>query len=259
MHVLDPAFASAQPVPPGATAADYRRMQGQLGTTRTVVVQARPYGFDNRVVLDAIAQLGADRTRGVAVVHPGISDGALETLHHGGIRGVRFTLYTPTHAPLGFDQVQAVADRIRPWGWHLQLHWTADQIVEHAGLLNRLQVPLVFDHLARLPLPAGTTHPAFATVCRLIDQGHTWVKLSGAYLCSHTGLANGYQDTTPLAQAWLQAAPERLVWGSDWPHVTESAHPPDTPGLLDLLGTWAPSSGAQQRVLVDNPALLYGF
>ena len=259
MHIFDARFPGQSPVPSGATAADYRQVQARLGTTRTVVVQPRPHGTDNGVTLDAIAQLGLENARGIAVVRPDVSDDALQALHAGGIRGVRFTLYTPRQAPLTFDMVEPVAQRVRDLGWHLQLHWTADQIVAHEALLRRLRVPLVFDHLARLPLPAGTRHPAFAIVRDLLAQQRAWVKLSGAYLDSRLGAAASYTDVLAVARAWVECAPDRLVWGSDWPHTTESAHPPDDAQLLALLTEWTGTEDIRRRVLVDNPTVLYGF
>lgn len=259
MHVFDARFASPVRVPAAATVADYRPVQARLGTTRTVVVQPRPYGTGNSVTLDAIARLGRENARGVGVVRPDVSDGELYRLHEGGIRGVRFTLYTPEHAPLAFDMVEPVALRIHDLGWHLQLHWTADQVVAHESVLRRLRVPLVFDHLARLPLPEGTRHPAFGIVRDLLAQGRTWIKLSGAYLCSRAGAAAGYADVLALARAWVGCAPDRLVWGSDWPHTTEAAHPPDTVHLLQMLTQWTGTEEIRRRVLVDNPAALYGF
>ena len=230
MHVFDPRFPACAPVPARAEVSAYRQVQARLGTARTVVVQPRAYGTDNRITLDAIAQLGAAQARGIAVLRPDVSDRELQRLHDGGIRGVRFTLYTPRHAPLDFDTVEPVAQRVRCLGWHLQLHWTAQQIADHEDLLRRLPVPLVFDHLARLPLPQGAGHPAFGIVRDLAVQGRAWVKLSGPYLCSRAGA--GDAEVQALARAWVACAPDRVVWGSDWPHVTEQPHAPDAVNLL---------------------------
>ena len=257
VHVFDPRFAACAPVIAGADVRAYRQVQARLGTSRTVVVQPRAYGTDHRVTLDAIAQLGTARARGIAVLRPDVSERELQRLHEGGIRGVRFTLHTPQHAPLDFGLVEPVAQRIRPLGWHLQLHWTAQQIVSHEALLRRLPVPLVIDHLARVPLPQGARHPAFAIVRELALQGRAWVKLSAPYLCSPAGV--DAQEVHALARAWVACAPDRLVWGSDWPHATEQPHPPDAVHLLGLLAEWAASPDLRRRILVDNPAALYGF
>lgn len=259
IHILDASLDARTPADHDATVDHYRALQALLGTQRTVVVQPRPYGTDHRVTLDAIARLGLDRARGVGVVHPDVSEAELDTLHAGGIRGARMSLYTPQQAAVSFDMVEPLAHRLQARGWHLQLHWTADQIVAHAPVLLRLPIPLVFDHLARLPVAEGARHPAFAVVRELIAQGRAWVKLSGAYLCSQQPAGSGHPDVADIARAWVALAPERLVWGSDWPHTTEPAHKPDDTALLDLLYDWTGSERVAHQVLVDNPARLYSF
>lgn len=259
IHVFEPGLTGRGFVPASAAATDYQQVQARLGTSRTVIVQPRAYGTDNRVTLEAIARLGQRDTRGIAVLHPDVPERELDALHAGGIRGVRFTLYTPENAAVDFSMVEPLARRIARLGWHLQLHWTADQIVQHAPLLARLPVDLVFDHLARLPLPGGTAHPAFGVVRELLEKKRAWVKLSGAYLCSLQGAAAAYADVAPLARAWVACAPDRLVWGSDWPHTTEHNPAPDALRLLGLLSKWAPGEATRRRILVDNPAALYGF
>ncbi|WP_236873337.1 amidohydrolase family protein [Burkholderia sp. PAMC 26561] len=262
MHVYDRRFladgASQANFPDRASAAEYLEVQRQTGTTRTVVVTPRNYGSDNRVTLDAIQALGRERTRGVGVLTPEVTDAQLEQLHNGGVRGIRFTLYTPANAAVRFDMVEPLAQRIAELGWHVQLHWTAAQIVEHRAMLARLPSAIVFDHLARLPLPDGASHPAFNIVRDLAESGRVWVKLSGPYLDSCVGLADDYADTAPVARAWIGALPDRVVWGSDWPHVTES-HKPDDTRLLDLLDTWTEDTAVSDRILVDNAAALYDF
>jgi D-galactarolactone isomerase len=261
MHIYDLRFAHTGPderIEPRATVEDYLAVRQRLGLPRTVVVTPRNYGTDNRVTLDAIKRLGAQQTRGVAVVRPDVTDHELNGLHEGGIRGIRFTLYRPEHAVVAFDMVETLANRVQPFGWHLQLHWTADQVVEHRQLIERLTVPLVFDHLGRLPLPQGTAHPAFAIMRRRVDEGRAWVKLSGPYLDSLDGARHDYRDVDPIARAWVDAAPERLVWGSDWPHSTEAIKPDDT-HLLAMLPRWADDDKVRERILVHNPAQLYGF
>ncbi|RSZ39703.1 MULTISPECIES: amidohydrolase family protein [unclassified Variovorax] len=262
IHVYDrrfPLHGSPDAMLDNATADDYRLLQQRIGTQRTVVVQPRVHGTDNSVTLAAIQALGAERTRGVAVVRPEVSDAELERLHAGGIRGIRFTLYTPANAATDFAMVEPLAHRVHAFGWHVQLHWSAAQIVEHSALLARLPCTIVLDHLARMPLPDAQAHPAFDVVSRLLDSGSTWIKLSGAYLDSQVGAQGGYADTTGIAQAWVRQAPERMVWGSDWPHPTEREARPDDAQLFDLLGQWVPDEAERHRVLVDNPARLYDF
>jgi len=262
IHVYDrrfPMYGSPDAMLDNATADDYRLLQQRTGTQRTVIVQPRVHGTDNSVTLAAIRALGAHRTRGVAVVRPEVSDAELKQLHEGGIRGIRFTLYTSTNAATDFSMVEPLGRRVHALGWHVQLHWSADQIAAHAALLDRLPCTVVFDHLARLPQPDGLSHPAYRVVSRLLDNGRTWIKLSGAYLDSAAGAEGGYADTIDVARAWATQAPERVVWGSDWPHPTERTAKPDDAQLFDLLGRWVPDETARRRVLVDNPARLYDF
>ncbi|BEP43294.1 amidohydrolase [Variovorax sp. V15] len=262
IHVYDrrfPMYGSPDAMLDNATADDYRLLQQRTGTQRTVVVQPRVHGTDNSVTLAAIQALGAHSTRGVAVVRPEVSDAELKQLHEGGIRGIRFTLYTSANAATDFSMVEPLARRVHALGWHVQLHWSADQIAAHAALLDRLPCTVVFDHLARLPQPDGLSHPACRVVSRLLDNGRTWIKLSGAYLDSAAGAEDGYADTIDVARAWATQAPERVVWGSDWPHPTERTAKPDDAQLFDLLGRWVPDEAARRRVLVDNPARLYDF
>ena len=260
IHIYDPRYpflVTGSPAATHASTADYRQLQRRNGTQRAVIVQPRVYATDNRATLRAIAELGVDNARGVAVISQDIRDDALAALHAGGIRGIRFSLYTPVAAATDFGMVEPLAHRIHALGWHVQLHWHADQIVAHEALISRLPCAVVFDHLGRLPPAQGIAHPAFALIRRWLDRGSTWLKLSGAYL--NTEDHAHYADTVATAQAYVRAAPERLVWGSDWPHTTEPEHKPDDAQLLDLLGVWAPETKDQHRILVDNPQALYGF
>ncbi len=261
LHIYDPAFEMAWPSLRAVTDAstrEYRLLQERLGTTRAVVVQPAAYGTDNRVTLDAVARLGAERARGVAVAHPSVSDAELETWHAGGIRGLRFTLHDPHTAITSTDMIEPLARRVQALGWHVQLHLRGEQIVAMADLVLGLPGTVVIDHMARLPQPASTHHAALAIVKRLLDGGRAWVKLSGPYLDSRTGSPR-YADVKPVARALIEHAPERMVWGSDWPHPTESGGKPDDAVLLDLLQEWVDSEPARKRILVANPAELYGF
>ncbi|HSB71343.1 MAG TPA: amidohydrolase family protein [Candidatus Methylomirabilis sp.] len=260
IHIYDPRFPPGGPTArlmTQARVAEYRLLQKRIGTTRTVVVTPSAYGTGNQVTVDAIAQLGPTTARGVAVVLPTISDTELKTLHDGGIRGIRFTLFDPKTAVTTIDMIEPLSRRVNDLGWHVQIHLRGDQIVEAANLLQRLPSPLVFDHMGRLPQPAGTDHPAFQILRQLIDKGRTWIKLSGAYQDSKVGPPS-YADTTRVAQAYIKAAPQRMVWGSDWPHPTEKEKPNDAV-LFDLLAEWAPDEATRHRILVENPETLYGF
>jgi predicted TIM-barrel fold metal-dependent hydrolase len=261
LHIYDARFAQsvdAAALQDLATVNEYRLLQKRLGTERAVIVTPRSYGVNNDVTLDAIAQLGIDRTRGVAVLRSDVSDTTLKALDAGGIRGVRFSLYTPKHAAASFEMVEPLAARIASLGWHLQLHWTADQIVEHKAMLKRLPTPIVLDHMTRLPQPLGLAHPAVKIVEHLLAQGRTWIKLSGAYLDSQVGEAGNFLDIDAVARHWIATAPNRLVWGSDWPHPTETIKPNDA-NMLDMLGRWTTERSVIEQILVSNPSELYGF
>jgi predicted TIM-barrel fold metal-dependent hydrolase len=259
MHNYDSRFPVAPYAklrPADATPDDYRLFQKRIGTTRNVVVTPSTYGTDNSCTLDAMAKLGAS-AHGVAVVDTSVSDAELKRLNESGIRGIRFNLVQSGATTI--DMVEPLSKRVNDLGWHVQIHMLGDRIVEVGDLLLRLPSPIVFDHLARIPEPAGVDHPAFAVVRKLIDGGRTWVKLSGAYQDTKVG-PPGYDDSSKVARAYVKAAPERLVWGSDWPHPTEKVDAkPDDAILFDLLIDWAPDEAIRNRILVDNPAELYRF
>jgi len=260
IHIYDPRFPPGGPTTrlmTNARVAEYRLHQKRVGTTRTVVVTPSAYGTGNEVTLDAIAQLGPNVARGVVVIHPTLTDAELKRMHDGGIRGIRFTLFDPKTAVTTIDMIEPLSKRVNDLGPHVQIHMRADQIVDAADLLQRLPSPLVFDHMGRLPQPAGIEQPAFQVLRRLLDTGRTWVKLSGVYQDSKVGPPT-YADTTKVAQAYIKAAPQRMVWGSDWPHPTEKEKPNDAV-LFDLLTDWAPDEATGRRILVENPEDIYGF
>jgi predicted TIM-barrel fold metal-dependent hydrolase len=256
IHIYDPRFQPVVTHPTQATVADYRLLQKRIGTSRVVIVQPRNYRIDNSATLDAIRQLGIAHARGIAVLHPDVPEAELRRLHDDGIRGIRFTLGSPATAVVTVDMIEPLAKRIAPYGWHVQLNMETDQIAEHADLLRRLPAQIVFDHLGKLGL-TGLGHPAYGLIRELLDAERAWVKISGAYMNTRVG-PPGYADATAVAQAFVKAAPERLVWGSDWPHPTPSAFPDDAV-LFDLLSIWAPDEAVRKRILVQNPEALYGF
>jgi predicted TIM-barrel fold metal-dependent hydrolase len=261
IHIFDKRFPASphwrgQPVDDSNVAA-YRLFQKRIGTTRVVVVNPSTYGTDNRSTLDGVAQLGKS-ARAVVVVDLDIADSALKEMAAQGAVGIRVNFVSPQ--PWGAttaERLEAMAKRIEPLGWHIQVYMTGDQIADLADVLARLPTPLVIDHLARLPPAVGTGHRAYPVVRKLLDGGRTWIKLSGAYLNTESGPPT-YADATRVAQSYVNAAPERLVWGSDWPHRGEK-NLPDDAVLFDLLAAWAPDEATRRRILVDNPSQLYQF
>lgn len=259
LHVYDarfPYMPNAVLKPPLATVADYKLLQKKLGITRAVVVQPSTYGTDNSCTLDAIAQLGD--ARGVCVVNASISDAELKRLHDGGIRGARiqFGLGNPVSA----EEVLPLAKRIAKLGWHIQCNMPPEQLVQMEALLLSLPVPVIIDHLARA---VDTNSPQYGTVRRLLDSGKGWVKVSGAYLYGG-GTAPDYAGASAAARSYIIAAPERCIWGSDWPHpdATKALNPvamPDDVILLNLTTRWAPDEKLRHRILVKNAEKFYGF
>jgi D-galactarolactone isomerase len=257
MHIYDSRF----PVAPNATLKpadakpdDYRLLQKRIGSTRNVVVTPSTYGTDNSCTLDGMTKLGGN-TRGVAVVDTSVSDAELKRLNGLGVRGIRFNLVQAGATTV--EMLEPLSKRVNDLGWHVQIHMLGDGIVNIEDTLQRLPSPIVFDHMGRIPKEAGVDHPAFTVIRKLIDKGRTWVKLSGAYMDTKVGPPT-YSDSTKLAQAYVQAAPQRMVWGTDWPHPTEKDKPDDAV-LFDLLTMWAPQEATRDRILVGNPAILYGF
>jgi predicted TIM-barrel fold metal-dependent hydrolase len=261
-HIYDPArFAMVptpgRPAPSNGSMQEFRLLQKRLGTTRHVVVQPRNYGVENEVTLDALKQAGGN-ARGVVVVRPTITDEDLKRFDAAGVRGIRFSIGDPKSRVVQPDMIEPLAKRIAPLGWHIQFNMEAGQVVELADILRRLPTQLVFDHLGNPTLPAGIEHPSHAIIRDLVDKGRAWVKLSGAYSNTKIGPPD-YPDATKIAQTFVKAAPERLVWGSDWPHPTETGTKPDDAVLFDLMTVWAPDEKIRNRILVNNPETLYGF
>lgn len=262
MHIFEPRFppsAHWKRQPPEATVEDYRLFQRRIGTSRTVVVTPSTYGTDNRCTLDAVAELGAS-ARAVAVVDTSVSDAELKQLARSGVCGIRVNFVSPqSWGVTTADMLLNLSKRLNDLDldWHVQVFMYGDQIMEMEDVLDRLPSTLVIDHIGRIPQPAGIDHPAFAAIRRLLDKGKTWVKLSGAYMDTQEG-APHYADIGRVARALIKAAPERLVWGSDWPHTIASTLPDDAQ-LFDLLADWAPQESVRRRILVTNPETLYGF
>jgi D-galactarolactone isomerase len=258
MHIIDIArFPSARQQVTRSTVDDYRLWQKRIGTSRTIVVQPRNFELDNAATLYGVGQLGPN-ARGVVVVDTSITDAELKRMTDAGVRGTRFSLADPS-MPLKIDMIEPLAKRVADFGWHIDFHATGDQVVELAEVFRRLPTQMVFDHMGQPPLPAGMNHPSHPILLRLLEGGRTWVKLSSPGSNSVLGPPT-YADATKMAQSFVKAAPERLVWASDWPHPCSPLdRKPNDAQIFDLMLEWAPNEAMRNRILVDNPATLYGF
>jgi len=259
-HVFGPAarfpYAAGRAyTPPDCTTADYVQMLRTVGCERAVIVQPSCYGTDNSATLDALRS-GSFAFRGVAVISGAESDAGLASMHEAGIRGIRLNLHT-RGASLGLDDAVRLAARIRNFGWHLQIYADLATLPDLDALLAGLGSTVVIDHMGLPRVDQGTQAPAFARLLRALADGRCWVKLSGAYRLSRSH--PGYPEVTPFARALVAANPERLVWGSDWPHPNFDGAMPNDGDLVDLLADWIPDANSRRQVLVHNPARLYGF
>ena len=220
-----------------------------------VIVQPSVYGKDNSCTLDMAAAAGKGRARAVAVVDESFSDSQLSEMNDRGVRGIRVNALTPAGMPL--DQIQTLARRIAPLGWHMQFWISGPQMVALADTIRALPVSAVFDHMGQFAIDGGKDHPELKTLLSLLKLDHCWVKLCG-YRVSKRGPP--YEDIRAPVAAMIAAAPTRCVWGTDWPHPHLESRPyPDDKFLLDLLGAWAGDEAQLKRILVHNPAKLYGF
>jgi D-galactarolactone isomerase len=240
--------------PAEASVESYRELQHRLGFERAVVVQPSAYGTDNACTLDAIAHL-QPHARGIAVVDPAVPDADLERLHAAGMRGLRFSL-TVKNA-MRPEHLETMASRIRPLGWHIQFRSTYRDLPDVAPRLRALPVDVCLDHMSSIPPEMPLDHPAWTALFRLLDGGRCWVKLSAPYQLSRMP-GPRYADFGAQVSALVQLAPQRMVWGTNWPHPTVEAKPDDA-SLLDWLGVWVPEESLRRAILVENPAALYDF
>jgi predicted TIM-barrel fold metal-dependent hydrolase len=259
LHIFgDPARYPFTPqrsyTPPVCDEAAYLRMAQTIGIERMVVVQASVHGFDNSCTLDAVTNFGLDRARAIVQISADTPDAELKEMHERGARGVRFITFAAGGAPL--DQLKGVARKIAPYGWHIQMYVQPDKWGELGPIVRDLPVEVVLDHLGGFSATTSQNDPAFVTVLKLLETRKAWVKLAG-YRASVAG--HPFDDVAWLAKALIACAPERCVWGSDWPHPHLPDYMPDDGDLLDLLLDWAPDEAVRARILADNPARLYGF
>ena len=250
-------FALAEPMraytPLDAPKEALAALHHRLGISRAVIVQASCHGTDNRAMLDCIAS-APGRIRGVAIVDDTFNDGHLEALHAGGVRGVRFNFVKHLGGAPDMGIFLRVIDRIRPLGWHVVLHLDAADITPLSGMIRALPIPFLIDHMGRVDATLGTDQLAFQALIELTRLPNCWVKVCGAERISPPP----FRLAVPIIAALVAALPDRTMWGTDFPHPNLK-HPVDEADLVDLVALAVPDRAGQQRVLVDNPARLYGF
>lgn len=248
-----PFVASRSYTPPEATAAQHLAMLDATGMTHGVLVQVSVHGTDNRLMLETLSA-NRERLRGIAVVPLGLPERDHAAMKQAGVVGLRLNVLYG--GGIDFSRLDDYAALAREMDWHLQFLIDARELATLAPRLGRLPVPFVVDHWGHFPVSRGLDDPGFATLLALLRDG-AWVKLSGAYRNSVSGPP--YADTVPFVRLLHEAAPERCVWGSDWPHVAHWGAMMNVGDLLDLLADWVPDEAARNRVLVDNAHRLYGF
>ena len=261
-HIYDshyPAALGATVFPPDASVADYRMLQQRLGISRHVIVQPSTYGTDNRLLVATLGVFGLKEARGIAVVDANVTDAELKQLDAAGVRGVRFNV-AQKGASTTWEMMVPMAKRFEPLGWHIQIQSDGVDAFAHKAILQNLPCQIVFDHLAHVPEPEGIKSPVFGMVVDLLQKQKAWVKISSIYDQSEVGPPT-YADAVIVAREYVKAAPDRMVWATNWPHPQiKQDEKPDDALLLDLLATQiAPEEKTRNRVLVENPAKLYRF
>lgn len=248
--------AGGPPIAELATVADYRRVQQRLGLERVVVTQSNAYQLDNGALLEALDQLGTEAARGVAAVVPDTSEATLRDWHARGVRGARI-MNLPGGA-VTHDDMLAVERRIRPFGWHLMVQFNGRYLDDYLDGLKRIEGDYIIDHIGKFMPPVAADDRRVDDILRLLDRGNAWFKICAGYEASVIGGPH-YGDIGAIARRVIEHAPERILWGSNWPHVgVPREQYPDDAEQLDVLLDWA-SPKVRQHILVDNPEALYGF
>ena len=251
--------------PGPASIEDLTALHKALHIDRVVIVHPSPYGADNAVTVDAVRKLGA-RARGVAVIDDKTTDAELDDMHKAGIRGVRVNIesFGEIESAEAGKLFQRAAERVAKLGWHVQTYTNLGILAPLTDIIMKLPTPLVVDHFGRPKAAQGIAQPGFAEFLALLRSGKVYVKISAPYRISQLP---GYPDAAPIARAMIAANPDRVVWGTDWPHpgaakrdpaVIEPFRPEDDGAALNRLASWA-SAAELQKILVDNPARLYQF
>jgi 2-pyrone-4,6-dicarboxylate lactonase len=247
--------------PPDSTLRDLRHLHATLGIDRVVFTQPSVYGVDNSAILDAMAELNAEtanRARAVVAVAMDIHDDELAAIEARGARGVRLNTDNKGGMPIEMSAIPELAARIAPLGWHIEFLFPGNDLVALMPTLAAVKVPISIAHFAYQPATAGVSAPGFRALVELMRRGNTWIKISGANRVSATDLPP-YDDVKPMAEALIEAAPDRIMWGTDWPHPNKYLVNPNDGDLVDAFGDWVTDDAMRRRIMVDNPARFYRF
>ena len=259
-HVFDsryPLTPQRGYTPPDSTLDDLLSMHAQLGIERVVFTQPSVYGTDNSAILDAMAQI-PERARAVVALDIAVGDEELADLDRRGVRGVRLNLDNVGGMPIDFDDIPTLAERVAPLGWHLEFLFAGHDLPGLLPLLRSLEVPISVGHFGYMPAGEGVGYPPFRLLTDLVGEGNTWVKLSAPNRLG-VGDLPPWDEVVPLAQALIEARPDRMLWATDWPHPNKFGDQPNDADLLEQLGRWAPDPELRRRILVDNPVAFYRF
>jgi len=264
VHVFEPGYPLSPARgynPPYSTLADLKHLHATLGIDRVVFTQPSIYGTDNSAILNGMAALNAqtpNRARCVVAITMDVSEDELAALDSSGVRGVRLNTDNKGGMPVEMDEIPELAARIAPFGWHIEFLFPGKDIVELMPVFTALKVPISIGHFAYQPAAAGVAASGFQALLELMRRGNTWLKISGANRVSATDLPP-YDDVKPLAHALIEAAPERIMWGTDWPHPNKYVVNPDDGDLVDAFADWVTDHGMRCKIMVDTPAAFYRF
>jgi len=264
VHIFEPRYPLSPARgynPPPSTLADLRQLHATLGIERVVFTQPSVYGIDNSAILDGMAALNkekANRARAVVALDMSVSDKALAALDSAGVRGVRLNTDNKGGMPISFSDIPELTARIAPMGWHLEFLFPGKDIVELMPLFTGLRIHMSIAHFAYQSATAGVKAPGFQALLELARGGNTWIKISGANRVSRGDLPP-YDDVKPMAQALIAAAPEHVMWGTDWPHPNKYLANPNDGDLVDAFGDWVADDAMRRKIMVDNPAAFYRF
>ena len=264
VHVFEPRYQLAPGRgynPPISTLTDLKHLHATLGIDRVVFTQPSIYGIDNSAILDGMAALNAgtpNRARSVVAISLSIGDDELAALDAAGVRGVRLNTDNKGGMPIAMNEIPDLAARIAPFGWHIEFLFPGKDIIELMPVFTALKVPMSIGHFAYQPATAGVEAPGFQALLELMRRGNTWIKISGANRVSATDLPP-YDDVKPMAHALIDAAPERIMWGTDWPHPNKYVANPNDGDLVDAFGDWVTDQTMRRKIMADTPAAFYRF